>query len=219
MQKGRPGSRPTLLFLHGDRNHHFRTVEEAHKGIFREHVRMKVRCARRVGQIDRVRNHRGDARHAAARSGDFHFRRVHVVIGDGIAVLSFAEESDANRHGRSEEHTSELQSPMYLVCRLLLEKKKKTQHSHRGADCSETCGRIDLAAIAPHPSIRGRWSGVPRLLRPKLSSPPFFFFFNDTATTEIYPLSLHDALPIYQDAVATEAYLATARQRISVRRH
>src|SRR5437763_16642053 len=26
--------------------------------------------------------------------------------------------------GRSEEHTSELQSPMYLVCRLLLEKKK-----------------------------------------------------------------------------------------------
>src|SRR5437764_11046478 len=29
--------------------------------------------------------------------------------------------------GRSEEHTSELQSPMYLVCRLLLEKKKK-QH-------------------------------------------------------------------------------------------
>src|ERR1017187_8023710 len=29
---------------------------------------------------------------------------------------------------RSEEHTSELQSPMYLVCRLLLEKKKKKQH-------------------------------------------------------------------------------------------
>src|SRR5437762_4682921 len=29
--------------------------------------------------------------------------------------------------GRSEEHTSELQSPMYLVCRLLLEKKKKTR--------------------------------------------------------------------------------------------
>src|SRR5437879_13712572 len=29
--------------------------------------------------------------------------------------------------GRSEEHTSELQSPMYLVCRLLLEKKKKNK--------------------------------------------------------------------------------------------
>src|SRR2546427_6800116 len=29
-------------------------------------------------------------------------------------------------------------------------------------------------------------------------SRPFFFFFNDTATTEIYTLSLHDALPIYR---------------------
>src|SRR5258708_23918398 len=28
----------------------------------------------------------------------------------------------------------------------------------------------------------------------------FFFFFNDTATTEIYTLSLHDALPIWGDA-------------------
>src|SRR5437762_6409063 len=30
---------------------------------------------------------------------------------------------------RSEEHTSELQSPMYLVCRLLLEKKKTTKRT------------------------------------------------------------------------------------------
>src|SRR5258708_34159712 len=30
----------------------------------------------------------------------------------------------------------------------------------------------------------------------RVSSCPFFFFFNDTATTEIYTLSLHDALPI-----------------------
>src|SRR2546422_7604806 len=30
-------------------------------------------------------------------------------------------------HGRSEEHTSELQSRLHLVCRLLLEKKKKKQ--------------------------------------------------------------------------------------------
>src|SRR5947209_17973082 len=29
----------------------------------------------------------------------------------------------------------------------------------------------------------------------------FFFFFNDPATTEIYTLSLHDALPIYPDEV------------------
>src|SRR5438876_8911589 len=31
---------------------------------------------------------------------------------------------------RSEEHTSELQSPVHLVCRLLLEKKKKTNDVH-----------------------------------------------------------------------------------------
>src|SRR3712207_8300181 len=31
---------------------------------------------------------------------------------------------------RSEEHTSELQSRQYLVCRLLLEKKKKTEMQH-----------------------------------------------------------------------------------------
>src|SRR5260221_7977844 len=33
----------------------------------------------------------------------------------------------------------------------------------------------------------------------------FFFFFNDTATTEIYTLSLHDALPISPWRVATRA--------------
>src|SRR6202158_6535300 len=32
---------------------------------------------------------------------------------------------------RSEEHTSELQSPPDLVCRLLLEKKKKTEHNEK----------------------------------------------------------------------------------------
>src|SRR3712207_8131520 len=35
---------------------------------------------------------------------------------------------------RSEEHTSELQSRQYLVCRLLLEKKKKTKISETTAD-------------------------------------------------------------------------------------
>src|SRR2546425_6769412 len=36
---------------------------------------------------------------------------------------------DARLRGRSEEHTSELQSLAYLVCRLLLEKKKKQKKS------------------------------------------------------------------------------------------
>src|SRR5437762_9683372 len=34
--------------------------------------------------------------------------------------------ADSVSYDRSEEHTSELQSPMYLVCRLLLEKKNQT---------------------------------------------------------------------------------------------
>src|SRR5258707_10802041 len=41
----------------------------------------------------------------------------------------------------------------------------------------------------------------------------FFFFFNDTATTEIYTLSLHDALPIYLLLVRVEG----RRQELAVR--
>src|SRR5437764_10944271 len=41
-----------------------------------------------------------------------------------------AERRDA-APARSEEHTSELQSPMYLVCRLLLEKKKKKKKNNK----------------------------------------------------------------------------------------
>src|SRR3712207_7236975 len=49
------------------------------------------------------------------------------VVGVDQFVLYFElERSRAVGKGRSEEHTSELQSRQYLVCRLLLEKKKKT---------------------------------------------------------------------------------------------
>src|SRR3712207_7162249 len=44
----------------------------------------------------------------------------------------------ADRSPRSEEHTSELQSRQYLVCRLLLEKKKKTIHRHKTRVTIET---------------------------------------------------------------------------------
>src|SRR2546430_11454916 len=40
-----------------------------------------------------------------------------------------------NGPGRSEEHTSELQSQSNLVCRLLLEKKKQKQHMKHDGDC------------------------------------------------------------------------------------
>src|SRR2546422_1595633 len=39
--------------------------------------------------------------------------------------------------GRSEEHTSELQSRLHLVCRLLLEKKKKNEVLYRGEHAPE----------------------------------------------------------------------------------
>src|SRR5690348_18214862 len=53
--------------------------------------------------------------------------------GGGAAELHVGREDvvrggpERRAHVRSEEHTSELQSPVHLVCRLLLEKKKKRQ--------------------------------------------------------------------------------------------
>src|SRR3712207_7537835 len=48
-----------------------------------------------------------------------------VAVGAGLDVTDAAEEERvAEAEERSEEHTSELQSRQYLVCRLLLEKKK-----------------------------------------------------------------------------------------------
>src|SRR5258706_9036798 len=44
----------------------------------------------------------------------------------------------------------------------------------------------------------------------------FFFFFNDTATTEIYTLSLHDALPIYPLGSAIKPFTALAALRSGV---
>src|SRR5256885_11957297 len=77
------------------------------------------------------------------------FRSVHAYL-EGRPVLVFdewaADQDPSFRHlfytellpelrarGRSEEHTSELQSPCNLVCRLLLEKKKNSPSFHRYA--------------------------------------------------------------------------------------
>src|SRR3712207_7229429 len=54
-----------------------------------------------------------------------------------------------SRAGRSEEHTSELQSRQYLVCRLLLEKKKKKKNSSTTIllpkpSIKHTCSSLDL---------------------------------------------------------------------------
>src|SRR5690348_17745841 len=60
---------------------------------------------------------RGVARDVAARS-----HAPQRLSRFGAVVLPRAR--------RSEEHTSKLQSPVHLVCRLLLEKKKKKKHNN-----------------------------------------------------------------------------------------
>src|SRR5256885_10770911 len=76
-------------------------------------------CAARRG-----RAHRGRRRPAGARGRDRQYPGARPQCVQGL--LAHAREDGRGVHGRSEEHTSELQSPCNLVCRLLLEKKKKS---------------------------------------------------------------------------------------------
>src|ERR1022692_491684 len=97
---------------------------------------------------------------------------------------------------RSEEHTSELQSPCNLVCRLLLEKKKKNKTNTMLQGQLMVREQQQWTQLSTrHSSDRVSYTVVST---GDTRSPTFFFFFffNDTATTEIYTLSLHDALPI-----------------------
>src|SRR3712207_8335148 len=83
--------------------------------LFRSHAaRLAVRTP--VGAVERHGQHAGQRGlpHPARPAEEVRVR--HAVLLHG----------GAERLGRSEEHTSELQSRQYLVCRLLLEKKKKT---------------------------------------------------------------------------------------------
>src|SRR5260370_4465771 len=62
------------------------------------------------------------------------------------ADLRFPAEAGRAAWPRSEEHTSELQSHLNLVCRLLLEKNKKTSHTakiHHFTRCRGHCHRPD----------------------------------------------------------------------------
>src|SRR3989454_4352816 len=107
------------------------------------HVRphpARVQAARQQGQAPRRRlrishdSHGGDRRRRV-RDAPRQPARQHRQDGhDGRAARAATRAeapraaAGATRHpaqGRSEEHTSELQSPCNLVCRLLLEKKKK----------------------------------------------------------------------------------------------
>src|SRR3989442_8951814 len=60
---------------------------------------------------------------------------------DSWSSLSFSSEPPRRKTGRSEEHTSELQSRPHLVCRLLLEKKKK-KHKDKRESSKRTQGIV-----------------------------------------------------------------------------
>src|SRR5476649_440173 len=99
---------------------------------------------------------------------------------------------------RSEEHTSELQSHSDLVCRLLLE-KKKDRHRPGIRGRRPVTGEKTPPIHVAHPVRRGApLCGAHPRLDPASNRYLASFFFNDTATTEIYTLSLHDALPIWR---------------------
>src|SRR2546429_6906370 len=78
------------------------------------------------------------------RSTLFPYTTLFRSLADAIAetihqaiIRAHALLHDLGRHAhhvRSEEHTSELQSRLHLVCRLLLEKKKKNQYGHVGIE-------------------------------------------------------------------------------------
>src|SRR5256885_3672859 len=59
------------------------------------------------------------------RSGTIADTLPHIFDAYRHAVAPWVDREPTDPGGRSEEHTSELQSPCNLVCRLLLEKKKK----------------------------------------------------------------------------------------------
>src|SRR5690348_17797155 len=75
------------------------------------------------------------------RSSDLRSTSACWTPTDGASYASASRGRPARRSrpacraaGRSEEHTSELQSPVHLVCRLLLEKKKGTETEYKFHD-------------------------------------------------------------------------------------
>src|SRR5579863_9532271 len=108
---------------------------------------------------------------------------------------------------RSEEHTSELQSPVHLVCSLLLEKKNTCVFSRFPVYYNRSFALQSFGFL----SLMGRQDSYVGI-----DSLSYFFFFNDTATTEIYTLSLHDALPIFTYSHEVTSLPAPAAFRVYV---
>src|ERR1035437_10878284 len=69
------------------------------------------------------------------------------IFGRTVRVREF--DRDCTYLSRSEEHTSELQSRQYLVCRLLLEKKKKNSYTSTSIYSSQST-RVSTTCIPRH---------------------------------------------------------------------
>src|SRR3954449_10133360 len=98
------------------------------------------------------------------------------------------------RRVRSEEHTSELQSHSHLVCRLLLEKKKR-QHNCRLAPGTPASANMGAACGAESYCSHSPTYIATASLLPSLTTPFFFFFLNERAPPEISPFPQHAPLP------------------------
>src|SRR5260363_217171 len=109
------------------------------------------------------------------------FRSMDDAVALRLAGLDCLVQCE-NGAARSEEHTSELQSPDQLVCRLLLEKKKKHNLLINAADAKTADGAFaQQRARAVFQPIHFFIQRARHIV--------LFFFFNDTAPTEIYTLS------------------------------
>src|SRR5256886_10197797 len=64
----------------------------------------------------------------SVNSQGVHIKIADYILESGVGGASGCDTTQIMPIGRSEEHTSELQSQSNLVCRLLLEKKKKHRH-------------------------------------------------------------------------------------------
>src|ERR1039457_1847195 len=98
-------------------------------------------------------------------------------------------------HPRSEEHTSELQSPCNLVCRLLLEKKKQNTDTALPAHDATRCTRATtqlhapgVRPVVPRPEYAARYL-------PALCVLLFFFFLIEAAPPDFPPFPPPAPLP------------------------
>src|SRR4029434_3173027 len=96
---------------------------------------------------------------------------------------------------RSEEHTSELQSHLNLVCRLLLENKRAYVGRVVMFVCVCVCFCVYARITATHVSRVDTIVAGAALCLCLCWCVLFFFFFKNTGPTEIYTFSLHAAFP------------------------